>query len=252
MNRQQCLPVLLALFALCLPAGSVLGQNSEQRAAAGAGMQPAETVRIDGITYPVPAPWAGHRVRVPAETLRRLVLMPRELTLGGMEISLREEALLSFARMAEAARAEGIVLQADSAYRSAVYQEAIYRRNLQKGLSFQSIARHTAPPGYSRHALGLAVDLHPSSAAFGRTPAYAWLRRHAREYGFVETYGKANSFGIVWEPWHWEYQMPEEGRATAGEQGRGRRAEGPAQATAKMPGTTGPGSKETTQKKDRN
>ena len=179
----------------------------------------------------------------------RFVLMPRELTLGGMEISLREEALLSFARMAEAARAEGIVLQADSAYRSAVYQEAIYRRNLQKGLSFSEYRPEHGAARVFRHALGLAVDLHPSSAAFGRTPAYAWLRRHAREYGFVETYGKANSFGIVWEPWHWEYQMPEEGRATAGSRAAagGRRARRRRQ--QRCPGPLGPGAKKQRKKR---
>ena len=168
-----------------------------------------ETVRIGGKDYPVPAPWAGNRVRVPEETAANLALIPRHLTLNGGEIALRREAAAALTRMAKAAQKEGIALQVDSGYRSANYQRQIWERRLAEGAGFAGIARHTAPPGYSRHSLGVAVDLVPSSSAFHKTRAYAWLTRHAGDYGFFEAYERGNSFGIAWEPWHWEYRMTE-------------------------------------------
>ncbi|NLZ16569.1 MAG: D-alanyl-D-alanine carboxypeptidase family protein [Desulfobulbaceae bacterium] len=169
----------------------------------------AETVRIQEVNYVVPEPWAGNRVRVPYDTAENLVLIPTELTLNGMEIALRKEALVQLERMAAAARKDGIRLQVDSGYRSATYQHEIYVRRMTDGQSFERVARFTAPPGYSGHALGTVVDFHPSKSGFQQTRAYQWLQQHARNYGFYETYAKGNSFGVAWEPWHWEYRLKE-------------------------------------------
>ncbi len=166
-----------------------------------------EVVRIQDVDYPVPKPWAGNRVRVPYDTAENLALIPTDLTLNAMEIALRKEALAQLERMAAAAREAGITLLVDSGYRSAAYQRDIYQRRMEEGLSFERIARHTAPPGYSGHALGTAVDFHPSSSVFHKTRAYRWLKQHAKRYGFHETYFKGNDFGMTWEPWHWEYRL---------------------------------------------
>lgn len=174
---------------------------------------PAETVRILETEFAVPDPWKGRRVRVPRDTVANLVPIPPELTLNGMEISLRREALVQLERMAAAAGADGVRLLVDSGYRSAVYQRAIYERRMGLGESFEDIVRHTAPPGYSRHALGLAVDFHPSASGFQKSDAYRWLRRHARDYGFHEAYHRGNALGVVWEPWHWEYRLERKGPA---------------------------------------
>ncbi|MDO5675338.1 MAG: M15 family metallopeptidase [bacterium] len=166
-----------------------------------------EVVRIQDVDYPVPKPWAGNRVRVPYDTAENLALIPTDLTLDGMEIALRKEALAQLERMAVAAREAGITLLVDSGYRSAAYQRDIYERRMEEGLSFERIARHTAPPGYSSHALGTAVDFHPSGSGFQKTKAYSWLKQQAKNYGFHETYFKGNAFGMTWEPWHWEYRL---------------------------------------------
>ncbi len=189
-----------------------LSTGKEAKKAANAGTAPmdpnVEMVRIQEVDFPVPKPWAGNRVRVPYDTAENLVLIPTELTLDAMEIALRKEALEKLELMAAAAREEGVILQVDSGYRSANYQREIYERRLGEGQSFERIARHTAPPGYSGHALGTAVDFHPSSSGFQNTRAYRWLKQHARKYGFRETYYKGNAFGMSWEPWHWEYRLP--------------------------------------------
>lgn len=201
--------------------GAAGGAKAAQAAEATRGKDPAgamatnpeaseETVRILDIEFPVPEPWTGRRVRVPRDTVANLALIPPELTLNGMEISLRREALVQLERMAAAAGAEGVRLLVDSGYRSAAYQRTIYERRLGAGERFEDIVRHTAPPGYSRHALGLAVDFHPSASGFQKSDAYRWLRLHAQDYGFHETYHRGNTLGVVWEPWHWEYRLERE------------------------------------------
>lgn len=59
----------------------------------------------------------------------------------------------------------------------------------QKGLYSQGGL--AAAPGTSEHGWGLAVDL-------GLDPtSQAWMRQHAKEYGFVEN--------VPREAWHWEF-----------------------------------------------
>ena len=168
-----------------------------------------ESVCIGETLFPVPPPWAGNRVRVPKSTVENLMVIPPTLTLNGTEISLRREAVAALAKMAEAAQKEDINLQVDSAYRGAAYQRAIYLKKMGEGQKFKHIARYTAPPGYSEHSLGTVVDFHPSQSGFERTKAYKWLKKHAKEYGFAETYFRGNPFGITWEPWHWKFALPE-------------------------------------------
>lgn len=202
--------------------------------------QQAEKVRIGDRDYPVPAPWAGNRVRVPEETAANLALIPKHITLNGGQIALRREATAALTRMAAAAQKEGITLQVDSGYRSANYQRQIWERRLAEGASFASIARHTAPPGYSRHSLGASVDFVPSSGVFHKARAYAWLKRRAGEFGFFETYGRGNSFGIAWEPWHWEYRISDAEQEAARAALAARKAKEAEEAARQKPGTPWP------------
>lgn len=59
----------------------------------------------------------------------------------------------------------------------------------QKGLYSQGGL--AAAPGTSEHGWGLAVDLGLDATS------QAWMRQHAKEYGFVEN--------VPREPWHWEF-----------------------------------------------
>ena len=67
-----------------------------------------------------------------------------------------------------------------------------------------------AAPGFSEHHSGLALDIGtqdepPAEESFERTAAFAWLRDHAGEHGFVMSYPRDNPHGIVYEPWHWRF-----------------------------------------------
>ena len=149
----------------------------------------------------------------PAARGLRIVREPRELASIGFDIHDREQWLApraahAFARMRAGARDEGIELQVVSAFRSARYQLGILARKRERGQSMDEILRVSAAPGYSEHHSGRALDLTtPGFAAleeeFERSPAFAWLRRRAAEFGFALSYPRGNAHGIAYEPWHW-------------------------------------------------
>ena len=131
--------------------------------------------------------------------------MPPEFVKNNGQIFLLPQARDAFQEMAESARDEGIALVIDSGYRSAWYQKKIYKRLMAKGKSFVEVARYVAPPGYSEHMLGLAVDFVPSNWRFVDVPAYQWLKEHGNEFGFNESYPEISSGNRPWEPSHWRY-----------------------------------------------
>ena len=110
--------------------------------------------------------------------------------------------------IAAQAKQDGIQLRIDSGYRSASYQRKVYQRMMAKGKTFLEAARYVAPPGYSEHMLGLAVDFAPSDWRFAKTPAYHWLQKHAADFGFRETYPESRPDHQPWEPSHWRYLGP--------------------------------------------
>lgn len=110
-----------------------------------------------------------------------------------------------------AALAGGIDLFIVSAFRSIDRQAEIVRRKIESGAAVESILTVCAPPGFSEHHTGRAVDLStPGSRAleveFDQTAAYAWLTEHAAEFGYYLSYPIGNSWGYQYEPWHWCFQ----------------------------------------------
>lgn len=69
------------------------------------------------------------------------------------------------------------------------------------------LARGTvsAPPGYSQHSTGLAVDFSPVSNSYEETAGYTWLKANGTTYGFEESYPKGTNKGAGFEPWHWQF-----------------------------------------------
>lgn len=146
---------------------------------------------------------------------RRLPIVREPATLAciGTDIHDRPQwlatrAARAFVRMREAARNDRIELDIVSAFRSADYQLGLLERKRERGIEMDEILRVSAAPGYSEHHSGRAVDLTtPGFAAleeeFERSPAFAWLRRHAKRFGFRLSYPRSNRHGIAYEPWHW-------------------------------------------------
>ena len=112
--------------------------------------------------------------------------------------------------MQRAASTDGVALEAISGYRSHAYQLGIFERKLARGQTVPEILNVNAAPGYSEHHSGNALDIGttdepPAEESFERTPAFAWLRARAGDFGFVMSYPRDNPHGIVYEPWHWYY-----------------------------------------------
>lgn len=164
-----------------------------------------ETVIIDNERYQVPEPWAGNRLFPTSRNLDDLKQIPVESTYQNSEIYLLAEAYPALIRMLDQASLDGIELIVESAYRSIHYQTRIFMRMLDEGRPFEDIIRYVAPPGYSQHMLGTAMDFYPSNWEFAETEQYRWLQENGRDFGFEETYSKNNRFRMPWEAWHWNY-----------------------------------------------
>jgi D-alanyl-D-alanine carboxypeptidase len=126
---------------------------------------------------------------------------------------LREAAANRFLAMQAAAKADGIDLTVLSAFRTVTDQQALFFEvKAQRGQVATERAEVSAPPGYSEHHTGYAIDLGDAnepgtdlSVDFGRTEAFAWLEANAAYFSFELSFPLNNEQGIAYEPWHWRF-----------------------------------------------
>ncbi len=138
-------------------------------------------------------------------------LVDTELDVFGRQPRLDARAFAAWTAMKSAAAREGIVLQLISAFRSITYQQELIQRKLARGDSIAAILAVNAAPGYSEHHTGRALDIGSPGFAhleieFERSPAFAWLTKHASEFGFTMSFPRDNAYGVQYEPWHWCYR----------------------------------------------
>jgi D-alanyl-D-alanine carboxypeptidase len=137
-------------------------------------------------------------------------LVTAEIDESGREHLLAPPAAKAWREMREAALREGIPIRIASAFRSIERQAEIVRAKLARGLAIDEILKVSAPPGYSEHHSGRAVDVGTDGVRafeleFEKTPAFAWLRENAARFGFRLSFPEGNSCGYAYEPWHWYY-----------------------------------------------
>jgi LAS superfamily LD-carboxypeptidase LdcB len=123
---------------------------------------------------------------------------------------LQPAASQALKRLRHAAHTGGIDLELVSSFRSCHDQMRIVQRKHQSGQTWEQILKVNAPPGYSEHHSGCAVDLaipgEPVlTEGFEMSAAFAWLQQHAHEHGFRMSYPRGNPWGFIYEPWHWCY-----------------------------------------------
>ena len=131
-----------------------------------------------------------------------------ETGLDGREHLLVPAAAEAWRRLRSAAISDGITVFIVSAFRSIDRQAEIVREKLDAGITLGDILTVCAPPGFSEHHTGLAVNLStPGSRAleveFDQTTAYTWLKRRAGEFDYRLSYPIGNTLGYQYEPWHW-------------------------------------------------
>jgi D-alanyl-D-alanine carboxypeptidase len=137
-------------------------------------------------------------------------LVVAQLDYAGRPLVLTGPAAVAWREMHAAACKDGVDLLAFSSFRSYVYQKGLLAAKLKKGVPLAEVLKVLAPPGYSEHHLGEALDISThdcpqAEEVFATTDAYRWLVNHGASYGFYETYSKNNKHGIVFEPWHWRF-----------------------------------------------
>ena len=164
-----------------------------------------EFVKIEGEFYPIPPPWRGRKITSEVPKLTDLKKIPVEFTYNKSKLYLEEKACDAFTEMAESALEDGVHLLAHSGYRSVRYQRVIFAKLMAQGRTWEDLIRYVAPPGYSEHMLGRAVDLYPSNWRFADTQDYKWLQENGARFGFVETYPENSDAGFPWESWHWSH-----------------------------------------------
>lgn len=129
-------------------------------------------------------------------------------------LELQRDAASSLLAMQAAAGADGVNLVVLSAYRSIDLQKRLFFDvKSARNQSARERAQVSAPPGYSEHSTGYAVDLGDADApqanlasSFAQTRAFAWLEQNAARFHFILSFPPGNPQGVNHEPWHWRFE----------------------------------------------
>lgn len=128
-------------------------------------------------------------------------------------IKLRQAAADAYQSMEAAARRDGVILEPISGFRSLTDQDYLFfGKKAERGQVARERAKVSAPPGYSEHHTGYAVDIGDGNApathlseSFEKTAAFQWLQQNAPYYSFEISFPQGNEQGVSYEPWHWRY-----------------------------------------------
>ena len=173
--------------------------------------QPTE-ISSQPSTPPSPSPVATDNVlgHLPYNEAPASELQP--ITADG-QIKLRRSAAQKFQEMSAAAGKQGVILVPISGFRSVADQQHVFFDvKVQRGQAATQRAEVSAPPGYSEHHTGYAVDIGDGntpatnlSPTFEKTPAFKWLEKNAAYYNFEMSFPNGNPQGVNYEPWHWRF-----------------------------------------------
>ena len=132
-------------------------------------------------------------------------IQPNILVHKGMYKSLKE--------MQDDAEKDGVYLVFLSGYRSIKLQKQIFYslKSIRNQIASER-ARVSAPPGYSEHSTGFAIDIGDAfereadfEESFENTRAFQWLKNNAAKYHFRLSFDKDQTY-VDYEPWHWRYE----------------------------------------------
>jgi zinc D-Ala-D-Ala carboxypeptidase len=164
--------------------------------------------RVHGLLAELGLNAALERCRTLPLCVEATELVVAERSPDGRTHLLTPAAAAAWQHMRAAAAADAVEITIVSAFRSLERQAQIIRGKLAAGLPLDAIFRASAPPGYSEHHTGRAIDINtpgarPLEVEFENTGAFAWLTLNAASHGFSLSYPRDNAFGFIYEPWHW-------------------------------------------------
>ena len=131
----------------------------------------------------------------------------------GSELQLQPPVQIAVNEMIVKAKAEGVQLGIASGFRSIEDQNHLFFDvKAERGENSRTRAEVSAPPGYSEHHTGYAVDFIDeglpathTEESFETTPTYQWLKKNAPAYNFEMSFPKDPNSPVGYEPWHWRY-----------------------------------------------
>jgi LAS superfamily LD-carboxypeptidase LdcB len=180
-----------------------------------------QLVNLEPLDYGVATPYAGDLEPVPADLVKlsgqQYSENGEQKTLGDKHVPRHVFDAYTAMNNAFMAGHPGRRLLVVSCYRSPAYQVSVFVTWLVNayGGDVGKTIRHASPPRYSQHTIaskaaidfgnvdGSPSDAHPED--FKETVEYAWLRQHASDFGFYESWLEGNAYGMRAEPWHWQY-----------------------------------------------
>jgi D-alanyl-D-alanine carboxypeptidase len=129
------------------------------------------------------------------------------------DILLRPAAAAKFETMLAEAKADGVYLVPISGFRTFEDQQYLFFDiKAERRQTVLTRAEVSAPPGYSEHHTGYAIDIGDANApstdlsvAFEDTAAFEWLEENAPSYSFELSFPDGNEQGVQYEPWHWRF-----------------------------------------------
>jgi D-alanyl-D-alanine carboxypeptidase len=138
-------------------------------------------------------------------------LIVGETDAQGRDYLLTPAAAAAWKLMKEAASQDGLILEIVSSFRTIERQIEIIENKIARNMPMETILTLSAPPGYSEHHSGRAIDINtpgcrPTEEEFANTQAYRWLEQRAAEFDFSLSYPRGNAHGFIYEPWHWCHQ----------------------------------------------
>ena len=137
----------------------------------------------------------------------------KELVFIEPHIWVHKDMSQSLLSMRQDAKKEGVYLVFLSGFRSIKLQEEIfYSLKSIRNQNALERARVSAPPGYSEHSTGFAIDIGDADkretdfeVEFENTKAFKWLKNNAGKYHFKLSFNHSNK-NVDYEPWHWRYE----------------------------------------------
>ena len=129
------------------------------------------------------------------------------------DILVHKKMYKSLLKMRDDAKKEGVYLVFLSGFRSIELQKEIFYslKSIRSQVAMER-ARVSAPPGYSEHSTGFAIDIGDAlnretdfEVEFETTSAYKWLEKNAAKYHFKLSFDRKQN-SVDYEPWHWRYE----------------------------------------------
>ena len=129
-------------------------------------------------------------------------------------LRIHKDAYKALLSMRAAANDDGVELIFLSGFRTHEWQKKIFfAAKSDKDSTAIERAGVSAPPGYSEHSTGYAIDLGDATmretdfeVTFEGTPAFKWLERNAAKFHFVLSFPRGNPQKVSYEPWHWRFE----------------------------------------------